>query len=718
MTAFRRGWLILTLVFALLFVQDASAEAVGSIEVLASHEGILCALDETNTLYDRCDAGWVALETDLGNIQGIAWEDEICYLLLEDVVTIGSQTWYGLCLEAASLEGETLTVNAIHPLEAIDAELDGYLRVLDAVAQDGQVYLLIQNLADRFGDNYLWCVDAATGECRKLTTGQFQDLNLWRNSALLVQNDASNGGCALEAVDVKMGRSTTLLVLESLEDSAPAYDAENDTLYFLQDGLLMRWRGEGAPESCAVTGLQPKNSDVRRAVIWGKKYVLLEDGEVSYHPIDGEMPEQALLTVEGMTVETKLAELISGYSALHTDVRVERLWLPLNELSQRLITRDALPDIYHLYSSMGYADMARKGYFVDLSGLESVSALVDTMAPAVQELVKREDGTLVGLPVELKDSFTLAYNRKVLYSIGLTEDDLPRTLEELMAFIEEWGGRIKDYTDENNQTYALFDKLNDTYQILTYTLLNTQLATLTREGEALTLDSPALQQALEKLEALRDKLPAMELDSQYLGNFTLTLFPNAESAFMSGDREVYQPLFLSVDEEHDPVFPVRVRVMVINPYASAEQQEIAKSFLSYTAENLDDWEHIKLCPDFSTPKLRDDFAENWESAAEAVKNARADLEIAPEAQKRIFEERLEWAEANLAQVEADRYAVSPERIESIHTMSENFVPLLRTFEDTTAGSELLSRYITGDISTEEFVKQMERVLQMQQAEDE
>ena len=720
--------LLCLMAFMVVCLPIAHAE-IEEIQAISSHEGKLYAVSDYSSIFVKESDEWHYILDANETLELMTWEGDTCYFIMtdwsQDDAPLGVPHVAELFLRTATLSssGQSMTLGETWSLETIANECNGSPQYRQMVVQDGQAYLLVQD-PGRLLTNTLWKIDTTTGRIRKLTTGQIHGLNLWRDGTLLVQSDVEYA--TLNAIDVQTGRMTEMLALDSLlEDAAPAYDAANDTLYFIQNGQLMRWRRDETPEVCAVTGLAPDGWDAGQAVICGNEYVLLRDGKVYSFPTDEEMPEQTELVVEGFSVEPTLVDLFSGFTAQRTDVHLKTTgrWMGRDMIAQRLITHDPLPDIYHPYSDMGYANMARKGYFVDLSEIESIAALVDTMAPAVQALVKREDGALMGLPVEMRDSmsYCLNYNRNVLYAIGLTENDLPRTLEEMLDFIEEWGEKITDFYRDDGEggsaSYALFDADNGAYRTLVNTFLNTQLATLTREGKPMTLDNPALQQALKRLEGMREKLSGMELDVQHQGYGYLALFQTVPSALIFSDRDQDQPLFLSVDEEHDPVYPVSVRVMVINPYASASQQEIAKSFLAYTAENLNAWEHIKLCPDYSTPQFREDFPEEWEKAAGAVEVARADLEIAPEESRRTFEERLERAEAELERVEATRYAITPERIASIHAMSADFVPLLRTFEDTTAGSELLSRYIAGDIGTDAFLTQLERVLRMQEEED-
>lgn len=96
----------------------------------------------------------------------------------------------------------------------------------------------------------------------------------------------------------------------------------------------------------------------------------------------------------------------------------------------------------------------QKGYCADLSGDEALMDVARSMYPQFGEILMK-DGKLYGLPVDASAS-TYSVNMDAWEALGLTEDDLPKTLLDLMEFTANWAF---DYGDDYSE-YFLFDWVN------------------------------------------------------------------------------------------------------------------------------------------------------------------------------------------------------------------------------------------------------------------
>jgi len=127
----------------------------------------------------------------------------------------------------------------------------------------------------------------------------------------------------------------------------------------------------------------------------------------------------------------------------------------LETLTQAMVSDTNPYDV--LFLSLNYMPVDRllqKGYCADLSGDEALMDVARSMYPQFGEILMK-DGKLYGLPVDASAS-TYSVNMDAWEALGLTEDDLPKTLLDLMEFTANWAF---DYGDDYSE-YFLFDWVN------------------------------------------------------------------------------------------------------------------------------------------------------------------------------------------------------------------------------------------------------------------
>ena len=127
----------------------------------------------------------------------------------------------------------------------------------------------------------------------------------------------------------------------------------------------------------------------------------------------------------------------------------------LETLTQAMVSDTNTYDV--LFLSLNYMPVDRllqKGYCADLTDDEALMKAAESMYPQFGEILMK-DGKLYGLPVDA-NAYTYSVNMDAWEALGLTEDDLPRTLLDLMDFTANWAF---DYGDEYSE-YYLFDWVN------------------------------------------------------------------------------------------------------------------------------------------------------------------------------------------------------------------------------------------------------------------
>ena len=653
--------------------------------------------------------------------------DPVMWIASDGKDLYGFQQSRQLC--KLTIQGNTVALSEpIAQLTSDDSE--AWFDIGGMVVQDGAVYILISRSMDTWGQYDLWEIPLDGSEVRQVASGAMLSLCAYKPGTLLIrywdQDEAYSGSEVLMptlcSLDIATGEMTELLSLSSISQNGMAYDPATDTIYTSTDSLLYRSVALGEEEACAYINLPfMSTNNISSALIDGKYYVV-DNGNGGYAISEtdpAKMPKHAL----------KIAayfkdDIMIGFTKAHPEIPVvtqESSSYTAEQVSQEMISGSDACDVYLISNGWGTFEQLRdKGYCVDLSTSDILMEQVSRMNPQFTASFF-QDGKLWAFPSSANAS-GLGYSPSVLEKIGLTEEDLPRTLLEYMDFAVAW---LENYAYD----YADLRLLENVYDIrgqLFNQVLQSYATYYEAIGQTLDFDTPLMHKLLEKLDQVAPILEELNPeDSSSTG--IIYGFDDIPSALFSEYCDYtpqeysfnwdYQPLLLSLDEGMDPVVPMNMSVYIVNP--NSENADLAVTFLEYVAEHMTSSMEVILCPDANDP-VEDPYAvRSIAEMQQMLDEWTAELETADEAEKRVLEENIEAHQQYLKAREEYKYLISPEDIATYREVEPFiFVPSNSIFANiSTDGGQLLQRYMDGQISSDQFIKEFNRILRMMQMED-
>lgn len=343
-----------------------------------------------------------------------------------------------------------------------------------------------------------------------------------------------------------------------------------------------------------------------------------------------------------------------------------------------------------------------QGLLADLSGHEGVRTFVESCTPQVRAQVTRE-GKIYALPLSL-DGWCLAYDPQVLSAMGIKAEELPRTWEELFAFLTRWNRQwpqadyvpLHPYGIRSSLLYSLTSAYEDRY-----------LAS----GETLTFDTPLFARLVKGL---------MDMD---LSNLQV----DDPAAAQGEDLLHKQPLFveysfcdlmtqphlvpwpLSLEGSEDSSVGAHLRCAAIAKEASPAAYELLAAYLNA----MEPGQQALLRPS-STEPAPDPL---WEEKRAEKQQRLADLKQQQEDFDLDLSHEIAEYEYWLAQAEDHRYIVSPQRLADYQ---RDLIPrlMLRTArspldasrDDVTGFFRLQQRFLEGELSPSQFIRNMEHKL--------
>ena len=356
---------------------------------------------------------------------------------------------------------------------------------------------------------------------------------------------------------------------------------------------------------------------------------------------------------------------------------------------------------------------------------EALEALQEMSA--AQSKVMR-DGKLYGLPVSLYTS-GMGVNADTMEKLGLTQDDLPTTWLEFLDFAANF---YYDYGEENADV-ALMD-LNmrrPLFQMICKQYVAAQL----RDTGSISFDTPLFRKLMQALEAIDfTELDPYEVkgDKVWEGDdanefyekqqlFTSYAEATPRSMGQSGYGSVNQPLILSLDGETEPIVPVSMTVMIVNP-RSTRIDQAAAYLTAYAGHYEAETENIMFFPDQNDPVPNSYYEVQKQSYEESLQDLDSRIEKADESEKASLRDNREQIQGFLDELENQRMSVTEEMIQAYR---EQVAPYLYvtpqtplTNPDSSAELDTLTRqYLDRAIDLDTYIREMDQRVRMMMLED-
>ena len=400
----------------------------------------------------------------------------------------------------------------------------------------------------------------------------------------------------------------------------------------------------------------------------------------------------------------------------------------MEELTTAMVSGTGSMDVLCLTTSYNPVErLIDKGYAADLSGYPELMAVAGRMDPRFTQSVMR-DGKLYALPVALSTN-TLGVNAEAMEKLGLTESDLPATWMEFLDFAANY---YYDYGEENadvalmdlNMRRPLFQMIRDQY-----------VAAQLRDTGSVSFDTPLFRKLMQALEAIDfTELDPYEVkgDKIWEGNdanefyekqqlFTRYSEASPRAMDQSGYGRSNQPLILRLDSETEPVLPVSMTVMIVNPRSTRMDQ--AAAYLTAYAGHYDaETENIMFFPDQNDPVPNSYYEVQKQSYEESLRDVDSRIEKADESEKASLRETREQIQGYLDELENQRMSVTEEMIQAYREQVAPYLYVtpqtpLTNPESSNELDTLTSQYLDHAIDLDTYIREMDQRVRMMMLED-
>ena len=728
--------------------EDASAESVdmSSISTMVAVDGTLYTMSEDMAICRYAEDGlWYPVVTFDAFADLSRTTDD--YSIYGDVYSIvlsaGSDNeslllYYpysdGVCdVLRVPLNGDPVTrVQSFH-LTDNDLTEDQYISYMGATFAGDCVYTLVYGLSDTniYGLNVLYELNLQTGSVRRITEDYLAAVMPLDDDSLIgyytTRYSADDIVTSLVRVDRKTGMLETLC---DLDDTA-AYSgfAMSDGTLFLNNGSQV-YRVAAPYDTLTVIGYLPPSyvySTLPGCVMGTTYYTYNYENGLSAVDLTAELPSVVLrIALSISTSAYNVDELIRKYAKEHPNVGIVYVGVSAStapEYTQHMQSDEAL-DIYDFnLPDFAFPSLRDKGYLADLSGSSTLHDAVSEMYPNLTESILL-DNSLYAFPYSLSAAPTFVIDTEVLKGVGLSEDDIPSTWLDFLNLIEQW---LTSYAEDYPE-YSLLEYPSQLYYQLFVNMLVSQISECEASGREITFNDANFTAALKKLESLRTLINDYESNydessstiswaSKYSSNYTQPLlslygYIEIESSLYSAwsTESTTKNVFLSIDPDSTGYVVGSLSVMAVN--RSSKNIDAALDLLEYIANNRTTYQKAVLSPAYTDNIPNDNYEESKKFYEDTIAQLEEAMAEADESEKNDYASYIADLKNSLSYLSLYSYTTEnikaySEEIAHLHDMKE-----IELFNTANESSTLIGRFIDGNLTAEQFVKEMTRVVQM------
>ena len=498
------------------------------------------------------------------------------------------------------------------------------------------------------------------------------------------------------------------------------YEAGTDTLYMVRKGAIYASVSFGEPKVAARIPVITPLSD--GAQLSGGYVALAYEDGIRICKCDPEAVVDAPLSFVGQTYDLP----IEDYSKQHPGAAFAfGDFFPMNtmELVAHMMSGEGSADIYVLNAGDYNLDaLFEKGYYAGLEGSAAVRDTVDAMYPFIRDQVKR-DGKIIALP--FFSYYTLnTYNPKAFEEVGLQAADVPTTYEELLDFITLWGAEYR----EEFSTMSLFGQMVDTKlyrRLIAQQILEDRKYDCIRLGQPVTYDTPEMRALLNKLVATDfETLNALAPDASYNEYADLDHPPRQLLAVMqtASTQKAYTDFFcympLRLNKNKEPIIVCNPQVLIVNPYS--RNFEAALAFAEYVAGNLSNMQRTDMMPGENEP-MRNPYYD-VATITQTISKLEEIIKTAKEEEKRSYQDQLDMWQQQLKENQRFEWLSTAESIAAFRGLDPYFMfkrsnPMTGMSSKKEVSDLFNNRFLQGQITVEQFLKEMDQKLRMIERED-
>ena len=751
-----KKWISVLLALCLLAVSGAGALAAPGDAVLV-YEGMegfdeqvqsMAYADGTlyilgyNSLYTYVDGALTQWQLDTSTVEATEEDDVYFNLNPSAIVTdggeirlLGMERGYDMEAEESLVRGGGLYSISLEEADGIKTarvelatELDFEAMIEDSGDEYAWMNLSMPFVQDgmlvgtTYGVNNIFWFDLEDGSYHSFGNeylGLLAPYKEGRVLALQADYNAAEPRVELCALELESEGVEVLCEMPMDGYSAPSmlyYDAQADLLYYVSNGELWRMPLTDPAAAESVADMPLSYSGQTQPVLTEDGYFIAADYEtVVRRNTDPSQRAQTRIVVQDAYADA-VDRAYYAFTGANPDVEVVKKDVT-EDIVQAMMSQSSDIDIYVLgMSGAEFATLLDRGYAVELGGSEKITGLVGQMYPALAEGVSR-DGMVYALPLEIYSRTTMGYDMEAFQRLGLSEEDVPTTWDELLDLLIA----LPDYmaNDEDVSMFEPYVTQEDARESLFSMILDNYLLYIDQPDQEFTLDTPLLRGLLEKLETVDFEALGLISRDEAGTSFSWSAEPGDFMFSMTASIDVYNydnftPMLLGFEEGVPGMMSVQVNAALVNPFS--QNVETAIAFLETVADNLDEIFRIQTMPGENTPVRSSYYEENMESYEEQLAYLRESLESAEDEETRAtYEQNIAEMEGYMQEYEEeDSWEVSAASIDHYRGYAENMV--VPSNMDDAEFYELRMQYVDGLIGMDEMISKIDQRLTMMRME--
>ncbi|MDO4838783.1 MAG: extracellular solute-binding protein [Clostridia bacterium] len=414
----------------------------------------------------------------------------------------------------------------------------------------------------------------------------------------------------------------------------------------------------------------------------------------------------------------------SGYTSFvktHPGVKVrknKKVYYNTKQILNDFITGEMPYDVFTLSTdSFDIYSLMEKGYLAPVTDNESIQSAMESMYAPFREQLSYE-GVLYGVPYGCSISY-YAYDPDAWTAAGFTAEDVPTSFASYLDFLEQWVLRIQEKPEKDIRVCGYFDERqygSDSYILyLVQLLMDQHILQSDYSNQPLRFDTDEFRTLLERCQRIGKDLYTYEPKQ----NGTYSLFTDA-SSFHS--LLYYVPLRLTEDQ------PILVKATIIAGFINIRSQEIelSKEYLGQKLQDMSAEEKVYFYPDAdnvaneSYVELAAAFDRTFAKYEAQLNNENLSEEERSEIMARIEKIQDTYEKINF---DEHLYVVPPEDLEIYKQYGDRlYFQAPSVFDPNTEDGQKVRRleeqYALGEITTDQFVKELDQLVQMLEMEDE
>lgn len=507
---------------------------------------------------------------------------------------------------------------------------------------------------------------------------------------------------------------------------AMTYDAENNWLYLACPERI--YRVDCATGESVLSAYVPCSyyQDYRGSAIArvGAHVMVLGTNGVYVRLADPAQLSKDALTIYNGYSDDAHNRVIAQMDDIPVTFFDKAYYSTAQELGQAMVSGENEIDIFRV--SLNYMDFQRlmeKGYCYDLSGSEKLSALAAQFYPILSKEITL-DGKLYGMPVDFYVS-TWSVSSALEKKLKL---ECPKTLVELCQFLNDWAekGYYEEYTD-----YQPFEE-EELRNMVISQALSMYIDYMQATGQTLKLDTPEFREIMTAAAAV--DVSDYEIQVNWEDDDSVNELFNKSGLFrnyqylsvrynmhfsLDEDYDTYSPMLLTLTENTPLCLSAQVEVMFINP--RSKHLDAALRYLELYMENIEPSMLAMMCPDKNDPIVNPHFEETLKIYRDNIDRIKKALETCKEEDKAAYQEQLENYEGYYKDWEREgKYSATAESIAAYRAYdSYFFVRKPNAFYSSGSDdslSNLLSRFLDGQLPLEQFIQEFDAKLRLMQNE--